>query len=108
MSLVHYAILLAIQEEEFIDRPRGGVIPINVSVSGLVEIDFEKSYGVRLIDISLFNDGLDDVYVSVNTPQFTTPLKKGESLRLPFRAKVIKKLYLFSSGSSQVRGFGIY
>ncbi len=86
----------------------GYVVQINVDVSGQVEIDFEREYGVKLMDISLFNDGPDDIYVSVNKPEFKTPVRRGESITLPFRAKVIKKIYIYSSGSAHVRGFGIY
>jgi hypothetical protein len=97
--------------EELLAKPRGCVYPIRVAVEKLTIIDFVRGYPyTRLFAITLFNDGPDSVYPSVNDYQKHTPLNTGESLTLEYHSPRIEKLILDvdEGKTANVRGFGIY
>jgi hypothetical protein len=92
-------------------RPKGYVHQIKVLVDKLIVLDFlkERPY-TPLFAITLYNDGPDDVYLSVNEYQKITPLKPGETLTIDYRAPIIEGLYLDVDEGKKafIRGFGIY
>jgi hypothetical protein len=92
-------------------RPKGYVHQIKVVVDKLIVLDFlkERPY-TPLFAITLYNDGPDDVYLSVNDYQKITPLKSGETLTVDYHAPLIERLYLDvdEGRSAFIRGFGIY
>jgi hypothetical protein len=92
-------------------KPKGYTHPIKVAVDKLTVIDFTiKPPYTPLFSITLFNDGPDDVYPSVNTYQKLVQLKYGESLQIKFSSPKIEKLYLDVDDGKEanIRGFGIY
>jgi hypothetical protein len=97
--------------EKLSAKPKGKIYPINITVSKLEIIDFINGYPREpLFSISIFNDGPDEVYPSVNTHQKRTPLKYGEPLSIEFHAPRIEKLYLDvdEGKKANIRGFGMY
>jgi hypothetical protein len=110
-DLLKQAILLAIAEELKPQMPKGYVYPINVTVTSLTILDFIVGEPhTPLFSLTLYNDGLDDLYVGVNTYQKTTPLKRGESLSVKLLTPRIERLYLDvdEGKTATARGFGIY
>jgi hypothetical protein len=91
--------------------PRGYIYPISVTVEELTVVDFVKGRPYSpLYSITIFNDGPDEVYVSVNEHQKQTPLKPGEQLSIDARNARIERLYLDVDANKKayVRGFGLY
>jgi len=90
---------------------RGITHPIRIVVDKMTIIDFinEAPY-TPLFSITLYNDGPDQVYVSINFHQKTTPLKPGEMLSIDLRSPKIERIYLdVDEGKiAIVRGFGLY
>jgi hypothetical protein len=107
-----YDIASMIEElTESSKTPKGFVFPIIITVQETTTIDFVKEMPREpLFSITIFNDGPDDVYPSVNTYQKYAPLKPGESLSIDFRKPGIEKLYLDvdTGKKANIRGFGIY
>jgi hypothetical protein len=92
-------------------KPRGYVHHINVAVDKLVVLDFLKGHPYApLLAVTLYNDGPDEVYPSVNEHKKITPLKPGETLTIDYRAPMIERLYLDVDEERKafVRGFGTY
>jgi hypothetical protein len=109
-DLLKQAILLAIAEE-LKPQVKGYVYPINVTVTSLTILDFIVGEPhTPLFSITLYNDGLDDLYVGINSYQKTTPLKRGESLSIKLLTPRIERLYLDvdEGKTATARGFGIY
>jgi hypothetical protein len=112
--------------ESSLAKPKGYIYPIKVLVDRLTVIDFVNKYPYTpLISVTLFNDGPDEVYPSVNDYQRTvspkagetipvdvriTPLKPGESLTIDMRQPIIERLFLDVAEGKHtfIRGFGIY
>jgi hypothetical protein len=92
-------------------RPKGYVYHITVVVDKLVVLDFVKGHPYApLIAVTLYNDGPDEVYPSVNGHQKVAPLKPGETLTIDYHAPLIERLYLDvdEGRSANIRGFGTY
>jgi hypothetical protein len=92
-------------------KPMGYTHPIKVTVSELTIIDFVNGAPYSpLFSITIFNDGPDEVYPSVNTYQKLTSLKYGESLTIEFHTSRIERLYLDvdEGKKANIRGFGMY
>lgn len=95
--------------ENMLQKPVGEAYFIMVTVSGLEEIDFiSKHPFTPLYSITIFNDGPDEVYPSINTLQKTTPIKPNESVKFDCQAPRIRKLYLYVNGTASIRGIGVY
>jgi len=97
--------------EEALKRPRGFIFPFKVTVEKLEVIDVLKLWvGTPLYTVSIYNDGPDDVYPSVNEHQKHTPLKPGEMVSLDYQSPRIKRLYLDVDKGKKagVRGFGVF
>jgi len=97
--------------EKGLAKPRGLIFPLNVLVDKMVVIDFVKGLPYTpLFSITIFNDGPDEVYPSVNELQKQTPLKPGEQLNIDARGAGIERLYLDVDANKKayVRGFGLY
>lgn len=97
--------------EELLARPKGYVYPIRLTVERLTVVDFIEAYPhTRMFSVTLYNDGPDEVYPSVNVHQKSVSLKPGESLTIDCRSPVIERLYLDVEGGRKafVRGFGVY
>lgn len=97
---------------KLLEKPEGLVYSINVTVTKTVVIDFLKNYPWKpMFSITLYNDGPDDVYPSINSiPQTITPFKKGETINIDCKGAKIERLYLHiePGKSAKVRGFGLY
>jgi hypothetical protein len=92
-------------------RPRGLIFPVKVLVDKLTVIDFVGGLPhTPLFSITVYNDGPDEVYVSVNEYQRVAPLKPGESLAIDCHAPSIERLYLDvdEGKKAAVRAFGLY
>jgi hypothetical protein len=92
-------------------RPKGYVHHIKVVVDKLVVLDFVKGHPYApLVAITLYNDGPDEVYPSVNEHRKITPLKPGETLTIDYHAPTIERLYLDvdEGRNAIIRGFGTY
>lgn len=97
--------------ESLLARPKGLVHPIDVVVEGDVVLDFLRARpGSPLFSLSIFNDGPDEVYPSVNEPQLSSPLMPGESISFDFGSPRVERLYLIAGPGkrAKVRGFGVY
>jgi hypothetical protein len=95
----------------YIQRPKGYVYPIKITVTEATYIDFiNEMPHTPLFAITLYNDGPDDVYPSVNIHQKNVPLKPGETFSVDFRSPIIERLYLDVDVGKKavVRGFGLY
>jgi hypothetical protein len=76
-------------------KPKGYVYHIKLVVDKLVVLDFLKGYPYApLFVITLYNDGPDEVYPSVNGHQKIAQLKPGETLTIDYHAPMIERLYL--------------
>jgi hypothetical protein len=97
--------------EKLLVKPKGYIHPIKITVDKITLIDFiTKIPYTPLFSITIFNDGPDEVYPSVNTYQKLTSLKYGESLTIEFHTPRIEKLYLDvdEGKKANIRGFGMY
>jgi hypothetical protein len=104
--------LHSIEEAMKEGKPEGAIYPINVIITGPEVLDFiEKPPYTPLFTITLYNDGPDEVYPSVNIHQKITPLKPGENIKFEYIVPKIIKLYLDVEGGGRkaiIRGFGAY
>jgi|YelNatPaOPRAMG01_1025707.scaffolds.fasta_scaffold31800_4 hypothetical protein len=94
-----------------LQRPKGYIHPIAVTVTEATYLDFVIGMPHSpLFSITIYNDGPDDVYPSVNIHQKNVPLKLGESLQIDCQAPKIERLYLDveEGRKAYIRGFGIY
>jgi hypothetical protein len=94
-----------------LQRPKGYVHPIAIMVTEATYLDFVIGMPHSpLFSITLYNDGPDEVYPSVNAHQRNVPLKPGESLHIDCYSPAIERLYLDVDEGKKafVRGFGIY
>jgi hypothetical protein len=92
-------------------KQKGYTYSLKTIVDKLTVIDFVNSEPYhKLFSLVIYNDGDNDVYVSVNTYAKNAPLKPHETLSIKFDNAVIEKLYLdIDEGKSTiVRIFGIY
>jgi hypothetical protein len=97
--------------ESLIVKPEGKIYTVDVTVDRLTVINFVEDYPrTMLYSITLFNDGPDDVNVSVNSYENRLLLKAGESVDLNFSSPVIRTLLLEVEigRKAKVRGVGIY
>ncbi len=97
--------------EELWVKPQGYVHPIKVTVTKTEVLDFVTKPPYNLLfAVTIFNDGPDPVYPSVNERQIETPLLPGENVRFEFTSPRIAKLYLYVDAGkrAEVRGFGVY
>ena len=100
-----------VSAEEAQPKPWGYTYTNTLLVDGLVVLDFINGEPHRpLFSIDIYNDGVDEVYVSINNYSRNTVLKPHESLRIDMRAPNIKRLYLDvdSGKKAYIRIFGIY
>jgi len=110
-SMMEETIERLINIERLLAKPRGYIYSINRVVDHLTIIDFTKEYPRSpLFAITLFNDGPNDVYVSINEYQKVTLLKPGDSISVDMRYPVIEVLYLDvdEGKKASIRGFGTY
>jgi hypothetical protein len=94
-----------------LQRPKGYIHPITVTVTEATYLDFVLGMPHSpLFSITLYNDGPDEVYPSVNSHQRNVPLKPGESLNIDCHSPAIERLYLDVDEGKKalVRGFGLY
>ncbi len=92
-------------------KPKGYVHHIKVSVDKLVVLDFLVGHPYApLVAVTLYNDGPDEVYPSVNMHQKTAPLKPGETLTIDYHVPMIERLFLDvdEGKKAYIRGFGTY
>jgi hypothetical protein len=97
--------------ESLIVKPEGKIYTVDVTVDRLTVINFVEDYPrTMLYSITLFNDGPDDVNVSVNSYENRLLLKSGESVDLNFSSPVIRTLLLEVEigRKARIRGVGIY
>jgi hypothetical protein len=97
--------------ERALAKPKGLTYPINILVDKLTVIDFVKGAPYTpLFSITIYNDGPDEVYPSVNEHQRIAPLKPGESLNIELGAQGIERLYLDvdEGKKASVRAFAVY
>jgi len=97
--------------EKGLAKPRGLTFPVKVFVDKLVVIDFVKGLPhAPLFSITIYNDGPDEVYPSLNEHQRIAPLKPGESLNIGLGTPEIERLYLDvdEGKKASVRVFGVY
>jgi len=87
--------------------PSGLIYPINITVRSQTEIDLRSN---PLFSITIYNDGPDEVYFSINQPQKTTPIKPHEHLKIEFQEPKIAKIFFeVNTGKvANIRGFGVY
>jgi hypothetical protein len=110
-SMLEETIERLMNIERLLAKPRGYIYSINRVVDRLTVIDFTKEYPRSpLFAITLFNDGPNDVYVSINEYQKVTPLKPKDSISVDMRCPVIEVLYLDvdEGKKTSIRGFGTY
>jgi hypothetical protein len=91
--------------------PLGLIYPINTTVTSRIELDLLSNPPFTpLFSITIYNDGPDEVYFSINNPQKITPLKPNENLKIEFRTpEIIKIFFDIDEGKvANIRGFGIY
>jgi hypothetical protein len=93
-------------------RPEGAVHPISATVTGPEVLDFTGGPPYRpLFAVTIYNDGPDGVYPSVNEYRKTAPLKPGESVKFEYVLPRIARLYLDVEREGRkavIRGFGAY
>jgi len=92
-------------------KNRGYTYSLKVDVDGLKIIDFVNDEPhARLTSITIYNDGEDEVYASVNTYVKNAPIKPHEILNIEFDDQLIEKLYLDVDEGKKavVRVFGTY
>jgi len=92
-------------------RQKGYTYSLAVVVDKLKVIDFVNDEPhAKLTSITIYNDGKDEVYASVNTYVKNAPIKPHEILNVEFREPLIEKLYLDvdEGKTAVVRIFGIY
>jgi hypothetical protein len=92
-------------------KQKGYTYSLTIVVDKLKIIDFVDSEPhARLASITIYNDGEDEVYASVNTYVKNAPIKPHEILNIEFREPLIEKLYLDvdEGKTATVRIFGIY
>jgi hypothetical protein len=112
--IVHYLDEISGRLEdlaELLEKPQGYVHPIKITVTEAQVLDLvTKPPYTLLFAVTLFNDGPDEVYPSVNVYQRKTPLKPGESVRFEYTSPRIERLFLDVDAGKRanVRGFGIY
>jgi hypothetical protein len=97
--------------EQLQAKPKGSIYPIKVMVTEIKIINFVEHYPYTpMFAVTLFNDGPDEVYPSVNVHQRETPLYSGENVTIEFHAPKIEKLFLAVNDGKKanIRGFGIY
>jgi hypothetical protein len=92
-------------------RNKGYTFSLKTVVDKLKVIDFVNGEPhAKLSSITIYNDGEDEVYASVNTHVKNAPIKPHEILNIDFSEPMIEKLYLdIDEGKTTVvRIFGIY
>jgi hypothetical protein len=97
--------------ERLLSKPKGYVYSLNVTVDKLMVVDFLRDEPYSLLySITIYNDGPDSVYPSINIYQKKTSLKPGESLHIDYQSPKIEKLYLDidSDKKANVRVFAVY
>jgi hypothetical protein len=97
--------------EELLAKPKGYTFPIKVTVEELTVLDFMMLYPhAPLFAVTVYNDGPDEVYPSINEHQKQTPLMPGENVNFTYTSPRIEKLILDvdNGKKANVRGFGIY
>jgi hypothetical protein len=110
-GMLDEAVERILNVERLLAKPKGYIHPIKVAVDKITLIDFVRGEPYTpLFSISLFNDGPDEVYPSINAYQKGTSLKVGESLSIDMHSPVIEKLYLDVDKGKRafIRGFGIH
>jgi hypothetical protein len=91
--------------------PRGLIHPINITVTSRIELDLLNNPPFTpLYSITIYNDGPDEVYFSLGTPQRITPIKSHEHLKIEFQdPKIVKIFFDVDAGKvANIRGFGVY
>jgi hypothetical protein len=109
-SLLELAFAI-VSAEEVQPKPLGYTYTKTVLVDKLVILDFINDEPHHpLFSIDIYNDGVDEVYVSINNYSRNAVLKPYESLRIDMRAPSIKRLYLDVDNGKKayIRIFGIY
>jgi hypothetical protein len=110
-SMIDDAIERLKRIEELAAKPKGYIYHIKAAVDRLIVLDFLKGRPhTPLFAVTLYNDGPDEVYPSVNEHQKIAPLKPGETLTIDYHAPRIERLYLDvdEGKKAYIRGFGTY
>jgi hypothetical protein len=97
--------------ESLMAKPKGYTHPIKATVNGFTIIDdFYRDLHIVLYAVTLYNDGPDDVFPSINSFQKVTPLKVNESVSFDYGKPCIKYIVLDvdTGKTANIRGFGIY
>jgi hypothetical protein len=100
-----------VSAEEAQPKPRGYTYTKTLLVDGLVVLDFINGEShCPLFSIDIYNDGADEVYVSINNYSKDVVLKPHESLKIDLRAPLIKRIYIDIDHGKKayIRIFGIY
>ena len=109
-SLLELAFAIA-SAEEAQPKPRGYTYTKTLLVDKLVVLDFINGEPYcPLFSIDIYNDGADEVYVSINNYSRGAVLKPYELLKIDLRAPLIKRIYLDVDNGKKalIRIFGIY
>jgi hypothetical protein len=110
ISIISFLIIAQVLTTHLFS-PKGLIYPINITVTSRIELDLLNNPPFRpLFSITIFNDGPDEVYFSINEPQKITPIKPHEHLKIEFRQpKIVKLFFEVDTGkTANVRGFGVY
>ena len=99
------SIVMALPKPKVEDKPEGFKEDYSLSISDEPTILDFRSF--PLYKFTLFNDGVDDIYFSLNRDEAVsdTPIKKGESAVVDLEGTDIWKIILWcsSGGSAGVR-----
>ena len=96
---------------EIFPRPKGYIYQLNILVERLVVVDFVNNEPhTPLFSLLIYNDGPDEVYISINVYKKISPLKIGDYLKIDMFSPKIDKLFLdVNEGrKAYIRVFGIY
>lgn len=97
--------------ERLLTKPKGYVYAVNITVDKMTVVDFLRNEPYNLLySMTIYNDGPDNVYPSINIYQRITPLKPGETLHVDYQSPKIEKLYLDVDAGKRasVRVFAVY
>jgi hypothetical protein len=109
-KLLELAFAIA-SAEEAQPKPWGYTYTKTLLVDGLAVLDFINGEPhCPLFSVTIYNDGADEVYVSINNYSRGAVLKPHEVLKIDMQAPNIKRLYLDvdSGKKALIRVFGIY
>jgi hypothetical protein len=109
-SLLELAFAI-VAAEEAQPKPFGYTYTRTLLIDRLTILDFINDEPHHpLFSINIYNDGPDEVYVSVNSYSRGAVIKPYESLKIDMRAPLIRKLFLDvdNGRKAYIRIFGVY